>query len=450
MRRPDESDPVAAVRFTVATALAAGIPAGAPIAIALSGGRDSVVLLDALVAVATQQRHPLRAAHVHHGLSTNADAWQRFCAQLCEERGVPLSTGHVIVARGAPTGVEAEARRLRYAALAEAATAAGIEIIALAHHRDDQAETLILQLLRGAGPQGMAGMPAMRRDPRGILWWRPLLGVTRSTIDAYAAAAGLGWVDDESNEQHRHLRNAVRHRVMPALAAVSGNAAATLARAAAHQAEAALLADDLARFDAQEVVEGNALIGAALAALPGHRARNVLRWFLRERGLPAPSTARLAAMVEQLCTARGDAAIRLVHAGVELGVHRGRVLLHGPPPPWFDVPWRGEPALELAHGRLVFGQASGTGLDAERLTLAPVRVRARAGGERFQSAPERPRRALKAILREAGIPVWDRAALPLVFCGDRLVAVSGVGIDAGFRAPPGKPGFTLSWHPRQY
>jgi tRNA(Ile)-lysidine synthase len=423
------------------------VPGGAPLAVALSGGRDSVVLLAALAQVAPARGHRLAALHVDHGLSPNAGAWARFCADICAERGVPLVVRAIAVPRGPQTSLEAEARRLRYAALADAAEELDVRFVALAHHRDDQAETLLLQLLRGAGPQGLAGMAAARTDPDGMTWLRPFLAIPRERIDAHARAAGLAWVEDESNARGRHLRNALRHSVMPALADLFPAHGVTLARAASHQAEAARLADDLAALDARAACDGPMLDRAALHGLPDHRARNLLRWFLRRRGLPAPSAARLDAMLLQLRDARADARVRLVHAGVEIGVHQGWVVVHSAPPPPFDVPWHGESAVPLPHGLLVFGQAHGAGLDAGRLAGAPVRVRARAGGERFQIAPDRPRRALKSILRDAGIPAWERNGLPLVYCGDTLAAVAGLGIDPAFCAAPGNPGVTIAWHP---
>jgi tRNA(Ile)-lysidine synthase len=173
----------------------------------------------------------------------------------------------------------------------------------------------------------------------------------------------------------------------------------------------------------------------------------LLRWFLRRQRLPAPSAARLAAMLDQLGSARGDAKICLAHGGVELGVHRGRIVIHAKPPPSFDLAWRFEPELVLPHGRLVAARAIGEGLDAQRLSDAPVHVRSRIGGERLQLAANRPRRALKSMLQEARMPPWDRQALPLVYCGEALVAAPGIGVDATFRAAPGAAGITFSWHP---
>jgi len=445
---PDAThDPVERIRATAAASLAAHVPRGASIAVALSGGRDSVVLLDALIAVAAARDSVLRAIHVHHGLSPSADAWQDFCAALCARRGVPLAIARVDVARGPRTSLESEARRARYAALAEAAHAGRTHHVALAHHRDDQAETLLLQLLRGAGPHGLAAMAELRTDARGIAWWRPLLDVARTEIDAYAAQAGLRWVDDESNAATRHARNAIRHTVMPVLASVAGNAPRTLARAAAHQAEAAQLLDDLAALDARDAFDGRTLARTALAVLPAHRARNLLRWCLRQWGLPAASSARLAAMLSQLAGARGDARVRLSHAGAELGVYRGRVHVHAPPPAPYDVRWNGETDLALPHGRVRIERADGEGIDLSRIAQRSLHLRPRDGGERMQLAPDRPRRALKSILQDAGVPPWSRQSLPLVYVGDELAAVPGVGVDAAFAAPAGAPGLSFLWRP---
>jgi len=455
MRRDSDSGPSDAVLTATAAALAAHVPAVEHLAVALSGGRDSVALLDALSRIAPARGHRLSALHIHHGLSPHANEWQRHCVALCAQRGVPLAVRAIAVPRAPQTSLEAEARQLRYIALADAAAATGVRFVALAHHRDDQAETLLLQLMRGAGPHGLAGMPEAHAGARGVTFVRPLLGVTRAAIDAYACAAQLAWIDDESNAQHRHRRNAVRHVVMPALAQVFPQPSLTLARAAQHQADAMHLADDLALIDAADAVtagaEGGATLGqAALAALRPHRARNLLRWFVRRHGLPAPSTARLAAMLAQLTGARGDANVTLAHAGVEIGVYRGRVVIHAPAPPAFDVRWCGEAELELPHGRLTFERTVGAGIDAAQLSTGPVRVRPRAGGERLQLAANRPRRALSDLMYDAGTPPWERISLPLVFCGDRLAAVPGLGIDVAWQALSGAPGFRLHWEPSRF
>jgi tRNA(Ile)-lysidine synthase len=435
------------LRDAVLRSLVAHVPPGPPLAVGFSGGRDSVVLLDALAAIAPTRSVAITAIHIHHGLSTNADAWAQFCVDRCSDLGIACMVRRVDVARQARASLEALARHARYAALTEVARGIGATVVALAHHRNDQAETLLLQLLRGGGPHGLAAMSALRVDSAGTTWWRPLLEIPRSLIDAYARDRKLTWIDDESNANVSHARNAVRHRVLPALLEIAPQADATLARAAAHQAEAARLLDELAQQDAEDVFDGTTLLREALDPLSPHRARNLLRWFLRSQGLPAPSTVRLAAMQDQLRGARTDASILLAHAGAEIGVHHGRITLHAAAPARFDVRWQGETELVLPHGTLAFARAAGVGIDMTQLDRE-VRVRSRAGGERFQVAPDRPRRALKSILRDAGIPPWERRGLPLIFCGEALAAVAGLGIDASLCAAPGRPGLTIAWHPR--
>jgi tRNA(Ile)-lysidine synthase len=421
------------------------------IAVALSGGRDSMALLDALSTLAPELGLTLSALHVHHGLSINADAWAIFCGDECAKRDVSLTVHRAVIRRVAGRSSEAAARAARYAALA----AVDADIVALAHHADDQAETLLLQLLRGAGPEGLAAMPTQRSMRKGAALLRPFLALPRAAIDAFAAARGLAWVDDESNANTGVKRNFIRHDVAPRLAAAFPGYPVTLVRAAAHQAEAARLIDELAALDAQGAVADDPVAGAtldrkaliALAARAPHRARNLLRWFLRQHELAAPSAARLAAMLDQLSRAAPDARVRLVHAGAEVGFHRGRIAVHAPAVAPFAVPWAGEAQLALPHGTLEFVPCSGNGAARAALDSAEVIVRTRAGGERIRPANDRPRRALKGLLQDAGMPPWQRESLPLVFCDDVLAVVPGIGVDAAFRAAPGTPGYEIRWHP---
>ncbi len=453
----DDATLARALDDAVGAALARDLPRRATIAVALSGGRDSVTLLAALLAATRERGHPLCALHVEHGLSPHAARWQAFCADLCARLGVPFHAAQVRVTRGGGESLEALARRERYAALAGLATEAGASHVALAHHRDDQAETFLLQLLRGAGPRGLAAMPAVRTGAHGSpVWWRPLLGIERASIDAYLRIHRLTHVEDESNASSRHRRNAIRLGVMPVLAALAPAAPAAIARAAAHQADAVRLGDDLARIDAaarandRPAIDAPATGGATLAcgalrALAPHRARNLLRFFLREQGLAAPSTARLDEMLDQFTGTTPLARVEIRHDGLVLGLHRDRIHVHAPAPPPYELPWQGEAALDLPHGVLSFTRAP-DGLDVTRIT-GPVMVRSRRGGERFRLAANRPRRSLKATLHEAGWPQWERRDVPLVVAGSDVVAVPGLGIDPAYAACPGCGGVAIGWLP---
>jgi tRNA(Ile)-lysidine synthase len=417
------------------------------VTVALSGGRDSMALLDAVATLVPEFPIRVSALHVHHGLSPHADAWASFCAAECDKRGIALAVRRVRVDRAPGESLEAQARAARFAALADA----DADIVALAHHADDQAETLLLQLLRGAGPHGLSAMSAARRTG-GPLLVRPLLAVSGAAIEAYAQQHQIVWIDDESNADTRFKRNYLRHEIAPRLAAAFPGYPATLVRAAAHHAEAALLLDELAARDAGIAVEGAAptLDRAAFVALAlraPHRARNLLRWFIRRHGLVLPSTARLAAMQDQLVRAAPDAKVRLAHAGAEIGIHRGRIAIHPPPVGHYAVRWEGERSLALPHGTLEFGFVPGAGLAAAAVAAAPVVVRPREGGERIRLAANRPRQPLKRLLQEAGVPAWQRDEWPLVWCGDALAAVPGIGIAADFQAPAGTDGYDLRWKP---
>ena len=445
-----------AIRDAIAAAtLERRVAAPIRIAVALSGGRDSMVLLDALAVLAPEIGISLSAVHVDHGLSENAQTWAEFCAAESGKRGVAFSVHPVQVVRAGGRSLEATARAARYAALA----AVDADIIALAHHGDDQAETLLLQLLRGAGPQGLAAMPQYRRPPGGPALLRPLLRLPRTAIDAYASARSLNWVDDESNANTGMKRNFVRHEIATRLATAFPAYRATLARAARHQADAASLIDELAALDAVDAVDamghegaaGATLDRAALIALAErapHRARNLLRWFLRRRGLAAPSAARLAAMLDQLTLAATDARVRIVHDGAEVGFHRGRIIVHAPATAAFALAWHGETQLALPHGTLEFVSCVGAGIAHAALHAAGVVVRARAGGERIRLAADRPTQTLKRLLQHAGMPLWQRESLPLVFCGSSLAAVPGIGVDVAFQARSDAPGYALDWRPR--
>jgi tRNA(Ile)-lysidine synthase len=428
-----------------------GTAAPKRIAVALSGGRDSMVLLDALATLAPGSSCLLTAVHVHHGLSPNADAWMDFCAEECAKRGVPLAVHRVHVDRTRGTGLEAAARAARYAVFAAAAA----DFVAIAHHADDQAETLLLQLLRGSGPPGLAAMATLRTPPAGPVLLRPFLSLPRAAIDAYAATRAIAWIDDESNADTARARNLVRREIAPRLAAAFDGYPATLARAAMHQAEAARLLDELAAIDAEAALAIDGSAGttldrnafAALAERAPHRARNLLRWFVRRHRLRAPSAARLAAMQNQLAHAANDARVRIAHDGAELGFHRGRIVVHTAAVAAFEVRWCGETALALPHGVLEFAPVPGFGLDAAAATRGAIVIRARSGGEKIRLSGDRPRQTLKRLLQVAGVPHWQRDALPFVWCGELLAAVPGIGVDIAFAAAAGAPGYDLHWRP---
>ena len=303
-----------AVSAALADTLQRHVQPGERLLVGLSGGIDSVVLLHALVAKHTEN---LSALHVHHGLSNNADHWASFCAQTAQQLGIPFSLAHVTVERGTPDGLEAAARRARHAVFA-AATA---DWIVLAHHRDDQAETLLFNLLRGTG---LAGAAAMRECNGRLL--RPLLSVGRAEIESYARQHGLEWIEDESNQDTRHTRNFLRHRILAPLTQRFPAAQANLAAAASRFAEALDLLDGLARTDLG-VQDEFPLAIELLQRLDEPRARNVLRYLLARHDVPIPSEARLREALRQMLTAAADRHPALVLGRRRLLRRRGKIYL---------------------------------------------------------------------------------------------------------------------------
>jgi tRNA(Ile)-lysidine synthase len=425
---------------SVADALVRRVPPGARLVLALSGGLDSMVLLHALLALRGTHPFTLQAVHVHHGLSPNADAWADFCARQCAAHGVALSIHRVAVARDDAAGIEAAARRARHRIFA----ALDADFLLTAHQQDDQAETLLLQLLRGAGPKGLAAMPELqRRSGWRAAHLRPLLGTARTTLRHYAAMHGMEWVEDDSNVDVRYRRNALRQAVMPLLAAHFPGSSATLARAAALQAEAAGLLDELACIDAAAALAGERLDCAVLERLTPARARNLLRHFIARHGLPMPQARVLDEALRQLLAARHDARVQVNLRPWSLWRFRGGAYLVPPlPPPAPPVRWQGEAALWVPAAGVEVNMTpmAGAGLRRAALQGCVVTLGVRAGGERIQLTPGGPHRSLKNLLQERAVPPWQRVCLPLLWCDGRLAWVHGVGADATFRAGPGEAG----------
>jgi tRNA(Ile)-lysidine synthase len=426
--------------------LAAHVRPGQSLCAAFSGGLDSTVLLDILVRLRGEAGFALTAMHVHHGLSRNADRWAQACVEFAASRGVPVAVERVTVDRGHPAGLEAAARAARHAALARA----GADFVALAHHRDDQAETVLLQALRGTGVKGLSAMAQARASGRAV-WLRPLLDEPRDELLAYAREAGLDWVEDESNELTAFDRNFLRHEVMPVLERRFPQYRESLARLARHAAAASELLEGLAREDAARIDDGGGLSAAGLEALDPARRANVLRHFLSARGLAMPGEARLADMARQLASARDDARVLVLHGGRALVRHRGRIDVEEAPrdaASW-EVAWRGERVLPLGDGRgeVRFQEAVGEGIALGRVASGRWRFASRAGGERIRLRDDGPTRTLKNLLQERGVPVWRRPRLPFLFEGEHLVWVPGIGIAADYRAPASAAGLAPTWHP---
>lgn len=412
----------------------------------LSGGLDSMALLDALTQLRQQQSiPPFSAIHVHHGLSAEADAWAQFCADQCAARGVPLSVVRVQLPAGA--SVEEAARQARYAAFAAALPPQAV--LLLAHHADDQLETLLFRMLRGTGLRGLAGMPQQRQLAEGWLF-RPLLSWSRAQLRQWAQTQGLRWIDDPANQDARFARTALRHQLLPMLRQHWPAADQSLLRLAAHASEANELLDERAEQDLATVA--TPLTDAWLAGWPSldvdallglspARQRNLLRYWLAAQGALLPVTRRLDAWLSQLAAAE-DGQPQLDLGDYRLYRSSGRI--------WF-IPgaWPSSGTPESLSGHSVQWLLAGNG--CLRLSALPAgegawRIAYRLGGEQIR-LPGRGTQSVKHLLQQAQIPAWLRPCVPLLYCGNELVSVAGRWNAEVALMDAVQSGFTVSWEP---
>lgn len=424
------------------------------VAIALSGGRDSAALLHACAAWRDAgARVQLVALHIHHGLHADADVWECACKRMAEAVGVAFHARRVHVAVDAGRGVEEAAREARYAALEALCTETGASILLTAHHQDDQAETVLLQLMRGAGLDGLAAMPMARAGAVTLL--RPWVDAPRSEIELYAHARALSWVEDPSNTDARYARNALR----PLLAGMADHFPAyreALSRSAAHLADAAALIDEIAQADLTQIASANELNVAALNALSLPRQRAVLRAWLAEAGMRALPSRRLEDLRTQLTDARDDGALRIELSAGQVRRYRGIAWIDAgandaPEPRTVAIgPALFEPAhlaeqrvtLDAWGGTLLFAPVASDGVAAQILQ-APLSLVPRRGGERIVLRTGAPSRALKQAYQEAGIPAWERERLPLLYAGEMLVFAAGLGMNRA--AVHSGAGWQITW-----
>jgi tRNA(Ile)-lysidine synthase len=484
--RSNSADPVARVHAAVARALErastrACIAQPPSICVGLSGGLDSIVLLHALHALAADGRLRLSAVHVHHGLSPNADRWAAFCRAACRRLQVPLSVRKVAVDRQAGLGIEAAARLQRQRVFGSMRA----DWIALAHHRDDQAETVLLQLLRGAGLRGLSAMPQESTAPLRVL--RPLLDLPRALLAACARQQCLEWIEDESNADTRLDRNFIRHEVLPLLERRFPSASTGLARSGRLLAQSARLVEAIAVEDLRAAIED----GYAAAHLHGHgtaagisiprlaaigeaRAREALRAWLRWQGVDMPSERRLVEALRQAMVAGAERTVEVAFGPVTLRRYRDRLYLVACPAAQAAIPprstgvpgrsacgragqgafeWnrRARMTLPLLGGTLLSEPAIGAGIARRLLRGGSLTVGARAleGGPAPRIALGEPpiRRTLKNLWQESAVPPWQRDGWPLLRIGGELACIPSLAVAAPFAAGTGEPGRVFRWLP---
>ena len=414
--------------------------------VAYSGGLDSTVLLHALAGFADRgSLPPLRAVHVDHGLQDQSPEWSRRCVEIAAAQGVTCR-GLAVDAR-APRGEspEAWARNVRRAAIA--ADLLADEVLVTAHHADDQLETVLLQLLRGGGAAGVAGMPPLAPFGRG--WQaRPLLEFTRESLHRWAIATGLAWVEDPTNRDPRFDRNYLRQSVLPAVRARWPRAALTVGQVSALTAETVELAALLAEADLAAVREGLTLPIARLEALPEARQRAVLRAWLASHALPLPSSRVLAALRRDLWRAADDRVPCARWADARVYRYRGRLYADRVRPRPARARLQLAAAMTLpVGGGVELHAAVGRGLSRARLP-GSLELRPRSGGERFRPVGCVHRRPLRKWLQERGVLPWLRDRVPLLYAGEALVYVGDLACSAEFAAREGEDSWQLCWGDR--
>ncbi len=443
---------VAALHRATASPTVAAELVSPTVAVAYSGGRDSTALLHATLAAAAPWRIDVLALHVHHGLSPTADAWLAHCADQCRRWGRRHPGLRFVSQRltGRPSkgeSVEAWARQARYRALREMALAHGADVVLLGQHRRDQAETVLLQALRGGGVAGLSGMPRSAiRD--GIEWQRPWLNQPREIIEAYVRRHRLKHIDDESNDDPRFARNRLRLHVWPALTSAFAHAEAALAATAGWAQGAAAALHELAQIDLERVASPHGLLVGPWRVLTKARRSNALRAWLKAQSGRAASASLVTRLLAELPAARS--ARWLLDAG-ELRLHRG-VLHHRPNPGDAPAEVPRETSLSVRRagtfvlpgwgGQLVVKRVAANGVPLA--CLADLELKPRDGAEQFQAGIGRPPRSLKKQFQSAGVSAWERIG-PLVNSSGQLVFVPGLGLDARVIGVPGESLVTLQW-----
>lgn len=427
------------------------LAANRPVCIAYSGGVDSHVLLHILATNSNPQLPKLRAIHVDHGLDNDSDKWAKHCAEVAAAYDIEFEAIKVNVENIEEFGLEAAARRARYQAFHFAL--AEDEVLLTAQHQQDQAETILLQLLRGAGPTGLAAMRT-ETDLDGLSIIRPLLSESKIDILDYAELHQLDWIEDPSNADSKLNRNFLRHRIFPELEQRWPAVTKTFARSAQHCDEASVLLEDLAKLDAEVVCKNNSehVLISQLLKLPEARQRNLLRYKIGQAGLTLPSTVVLQRIIDELCNSAEDKTPLVAWPGAEVRRYRDEIFILSANENKLDLGEyriQGTTTVRLSDGYALKWQlTSGQGLKQHVLN-APLLMKFRQGGERIQLQGQAQHKSLKQLFQEWGVPPWKRQQIPLIFVDHELIAVIGYGYAEHYAADIGEKGWLPSVEPLQ-
>ena len=395
--------------------------------LAYSGGIDSSVLLHYLHAGREKISRNIKAVHVNHNISKYSDKWAKHCEQVCNEFRIPFELLNLNASEYHGHGPEAYARKLRYEAIGKLLSEN--DILLTAHHRDDLAETFFLQLLRGAGPEGLAGIPKIRRFGRAWIA-RPFLEYTRKQLHSYAVQNSVKWIEDDSNLDTNLDRNYIRNKVIPYLLDRWPGVPETFARSARHQADLLEIIRHSADVDLQSVMSGsvNVLSISGLEQLPVARKRNLLRHWLKINDKPPATSSVIEEIITCLVDAAPDSQPVVTWGNTEVRRYRDNMYLMTKLPHQdnkLSYTWVLPDPLDIKCGRLEAKQTIGKGIKADLLVDNVIDVRFRHGGEEMQPFDRKETHKLKKMYQQAGIPPWRRDRIPLLYINDELASVTG-------------------------
>lgn len=424
-------------------------PGKAPVYVAFSGGLDSHVLLHLLACMTTADLRPRHSLHVNHNFQAYSCEWAKHCRLTAEALGIEHH--ELVIDDKAPEreSLEAWARDRRYKLMTDCMPRTAI--LLTAHHQDDQAETLLLQLLRGAGVNGLAAMP-ITSQRSGIVHGRPLLGFSREELYEYAIHHKLNWIEDESNKDTSFDRNFIRYNIIPRLIERWPSLGLTLTRVSAHQADAMHILEEVAEADYEILVNkaDTTLSIEKLLTLGSARQSNLLRYWIKQQNLPIPASVHIENIRNELINAVAGRVPMVAWAGCEIRRHQGYIFATRPLSSHDNSirkTWVLEQPCYIDNGELSAEKKVGRGLSAEYCTDARLEIRFRQGGEKIRLPLKKHRQDLKKLFQEAGVPFWLRDRVPLLYNGNRLVAVADMWIDADSQSKNNEQSWHLQWNP---
>ena len=414
------------------------------VSVALSGGIDSLVILHALSELKLKLKLKLSAIHINHDLSKNADDWLAFCHKECKKLGVPFVSEKVNIKPNLSMGIEAAARKSRYQSLEIHRKG----ILVLGHHQNDQAETLLLQLFRGSGLNGLAAMPSFDKE-RNI--WRPLLKINRTAIKSYAEENNLNFIEDESNSNSKFDRNFLRNEILPLIQTRYPNIINTISRSSENIAEGLNLHKAIAKEDANLYFTGNKerLSLSMLKVLEKERVINLIRWWLDVNKQLMPSKKTMSELYNQIKNVKKDALLNIdISKTMTIKAYHDELFLVEKTTKIvpYELIWRGEEIVELpGNSKLIFKKSLGAGFSLSKIGSKTLIIQNRNGGESFKPKKNQPTRTLKYLLQTSNIPPWKRQLMPLIFSENDLVAVPNFGVHYKFQTEREEYGWNIDW-----